>query len=94
MGLSYSEVARRLGVPKTTLYYALNPEKRREHHRLYMRRLLGSPRGRRPWRRVSDEEAKLIAELYLRGVGAYGIARAVDRPLSTVYATLRRLGLR
>jgi len=47
-----------------------------------------------PHRRLTDEELETIARLYKEGVPVYRIAKELDRPVSTIYYALKRLGLR
>lgn len=45
-------------------------------------------------RRLTEEEIEEIKKLYLEGASIYEIAKRLDRPESTIYYALKRLGLK
>lgn len=95
-GLNYAEIARRLGVPKTTLYYCMNPERRRLHAARWRAKVRGveAPVGARKYRRLTEEEIKTILELSRSGEGIPSIAKRLGRSASLVYQVLKKYGAR
>lgn len=88
--LSYMEIARRLKVPKTTIYYALNPERRNIHAARWRTKLKegGASVKVRKYSKLKGEDVKLIVELYNRGETTTYISRKVGCSPSTVYNVL------
>ncbi|RLF18914.1 MAG: hypothetical protein DRN06_00225 [Thermoprotei archaeon] len=91
-GLNYAEISRRLEVPKTTIYYALNPDRRRAHAARWRARIRGVEIGveARRYRRLTDEDIRSILELNSKGESISSIARKVGRSTSLVYYVLRK----
>lgn len=92
-GVNYAEIARRLGVPKTTIYYALNPDRRKAHAARWRAKVRGVEAAieARRYRRLTDEDIKAILELHEKGESISSIAKSVGRSTSLVYYVLRRL---
>jgi len=95
-GVNYAEIARRLGVPKTTVYYALNPDRRRAHAARWRAKIKGVEAAveARRYRRLTDEDIRSILELHARGESISSIAKSVGRSTSLVYYVLRRFKAR
>ncbi len=53
-----------------------------------------APRRSHSHRRITPEEVEEIRKLYEQGASVYEIAKRLKRPISTVYAVLKRLGLK
>ena len=91
-GLNYAEIAKRLGVPKTTIYYALNPDRRRAHAARWRAKVRGAeaPVEARRYRRLTEEDIKAILELSQRGETISSVAKRLGRSTSLVYYVLRK----
>ena len=85
-GVPVKEIAKHCNNSMSTVYKALNLLE--EMGRITRRK--GRYKGHRP---VTEEEAKLIADLYKSGHSIYSIAKRLGRPESTIYYVLRRQGL-
>lgn len=86
-GLPVKEIAKQCGNSMSTVYKTLD--------RLEAMGGIRRRKGRyRRHRRLSDEELEQIRRLYLSGASVYEIARRMDRPESTIYYALKRLGLK
>ncbi len=83
-GVPVQDLLEKYGVSTTKLYEILRK------HGVKLRARKRSHRRRR----LSDEEVKTIIELYRSGVSVYEIAKRLGRPVSTVYAVLKREGLK
>jgi len=86
-GKPVKEIAKMCGNSMSTVYKALDRleamgrVKRRKGH--YKRH-----------RRLTPEEIEAIKKLYLEGASIYEIAKRLNRPESTIYYALKRLGLK
>jgi transposase len=86
-GRPVKEIAKMCGNSMSTVYKALDRleaqgrVKRRKGH--YKRH-----------RRLTQEEIEFIKKLYLEGASIYEIAKRLERPESTIYYALKRLGLK
>ncbi len=81
-GRSVKEIAEELGISMSTIYRLLakkGVELRRRKYRA---------RGR-----LTPEELEKIKKMYLEGKTIYAIAKELDRPTSTIYYALKRMGL-
>ncbi len=86
-GTPVKEIAKRCGNSMSTVYKALE--------RLEAMGRVRRRKGRyRRHRRLTPEEIEEIKRLYMEGRTIYEIAKMLDRPESTVYYTLKRLGLK
>jgi len=86
-GIPVKEIAKHCGNSMSTVYKALD--------RLEAMGRIRRRKGRyRRHRRLSDEELEQIRRLYLSGASVYEIAKRLDRPESTIYYALKRLGLK
>jgi len=86
-GIPVKEIAKHCGNSMSTVYKVLDRleamgriKRRRGHYTKH--------------RRLSEEELEQIKKLYTQGASIYEIARRLDRPESTVYYALKRLGLK
>jgi excisionase family DNA binding protein len=81
-GRSVKEIAEELGISMSTIYRLLakkGVELRRRKYRA---------RGR-----LTPEELEKIRKMYVEGKTIYAIAKELDRPTSTIYYALKRMGL-
>ena len=86
-GVPVREIARRCSNSMSTVYKAL--ERLEEMGRVKRRK------GRyKRHRRLTEEEIEEIKKLYMSGKTIYEIAKIMDRPESTIYYVLKRLGLK
>jgi len=94
-GLNYAEIARRLGLARTTVYYALNPERRRAHAARWRAKAKGmeAPVEARRYKRLTEEDVRTILELGRRGETTSSIAKSLGRSTSLVYQVLKKHGV-
>jgi transposase len=86
-GVPVKEIAKRCGNSMSTVYKALE--------RLEAEGKVRRRKGRyRRHKRLTSEEIEEIRQLYESGRTIYEIAKMLDRPVSTIYYALKRLGLK
>ncbi|AEM38943.1 hypothetical protein Pyrfu_1075 [Pyrolobus fumarii 1A] len=83
-GVPVQQLLEKYNISTTKLYEIL--KKHNVPHR--------SSRRSHSHRRVTPDEIEEIEKLYKQGATVYEIAKKLERPVSTVYAVLRRLGLK
>ena len=86
-GVPVMEIAKQLGVSLNKIYKTLDRleamgriKKRRSHNAKH--------------RRLTKEELEQIKKLYKQGASIYEIAKRLDRPVSTIAYTLKKLRLK
>ncbi len=83
-GTPVQELMEKYGISATKLYNVLSKYG-------VPRRI---PRRSHEHRRITPKEVEEIRRLYKEGASVYEIAKKLKRPISTVYAVLKRLGLK
>ncbi len=83
-GVPVQELLEKYGISTTKLYEILR------RHGVDLR----SKRRSTTRRRLSHEELEEIRRLWEQGKSIYAIAKELNRPVSTVYAALKRLGIK
>lgn len=86
-GRPVKEIAKMCGNSMSTVYKALD--------RLEAMGRVKRRKGRyKRHRRLTENELREIEKLYREGASIYEIAKRLDRPESTIYYALKRLGLK
>ena len=83
-GAPVQELLEKYGISTTKLYEILR------RHGVKLR----SKRRPSTRRRLTEEELEEIRRMWEEGMSIYAIAKALNRPVSTVYAALKKLGIR